>query len=172
MREDIDVEDGPNSKGIAYLLWMGWLFGFAGLHRFYLGKPGSGLLYLLTFGLLGVGQIVDLVRLPRMVAKENTRHAALQALAEKRALQALQHRALLPPASRAAAEPQEGFRKSLLAAAAKHGGRLSVTQGVMATGTSFEEVERELDDMLQSGYVGIDNDEQSGIVVYIFGQLE
>lgn len=173
MRNDFDLEDGPNSKGIAYLLWMGWLLGFAGLHRFYLGKPGSGLLYLFTWGLFGIGQLIDLVQLPRLVAEENTKHAALQALAEKRALRAMQHRALLPSAS--ALDPDEEaevMRKSLVSAAARHGGRLSVTQGVMATGKSFEEVEQALDQMAKSGYVGIDNDEQTGIVVYVFGQLE
>jgi hypothetical protein len=172
MSEDVDTEDGPSSKGIAYLLWMGWLFGFAGLHRFYLGRPGTGLLYLLTWGLFGVGQIIDLIQLPRLVAKENTKHAALQALAEKRALRAMHHRALLPSRSQVTAERPEDFRKNLLMAAAEHGGRLSVTQGVMATGKSFKEVESELDQMVQSGYVGIDNDEKTGIVVYTFGQLE
>jgi TM2 domain-containing membrane protein YozV len=41
------------SKTTAYLLWffLGWL----SAHRFYLGKTGSGILYLFTVQLLGVG---------------------------------------------------------------------------------------------------------------------
>ena len=43
-----------------------WLLGFFGLHRFYFGKTISGLIYLFTFGLLGIGWIVDLFLIPSM----------------------------------------------------------------------------------------------------------
>ena len=33
---------------VGYLLW---IFGFLGAHRFYFGRPISGTVYLLTFGL-------------------------------------------------------------------------------------------------------------------------
>jgi hypothetical protein len=35
--------------------------GGIGAHRFYVGKIGTGLLWLFTFGLLGIGVIVDLI---------------------------------------------------------------------------------------------------------------
>lgn len=38
-------------------------FGFLGVHRFYVGKIGSGILTLITGGLLGLWTIVDLIRL-------------------------------------------------------------------------------------------------------------
>lgn len=37
------------------------LFGFLGVHRFYVGKIGTGLLYLCTFGLFFIGYIVDII---------------------------------------------------------------------------------------------------------------
>jgi TM2 domain-containing membrane protein YozV len=167
---DDNETDGPHSKGVAFGLWLACLFLFCGLHRFYLGRPLSGLLYFFTFGLFGVGQIVDLILLPGMVAEANTKHAALRALAERRALQAAGLRQL-PAAPGAVLETPEQFRVKLVQAAAKYGGTLTVTQGVLATGKPFAEVESELDSMAKSGYVDITNDEKTGMVVYNFGQL-
>jgi TM2 domain-containing membrane protein YozV len=58
---------------MAYLLWaLGWL-GFCGIHRFYVGKPLTGLLWFFTGGLCLVGQIVDVFLIPGMVEKANRR---------------------------------------------------------------------------------------------------
>ena len=50
-------------KTIGYILW---LFGFTGSHRFYYGKPLMGTIYFFTFGLLGIGWLVDLFLIPAM----------------------------------------------------------------------------------------------------------
>ena len=47
--------------------------GFLGLHRFYLGKIGTGLLYLFTLGLLGIGIIYDYWTLNEQISAENHR---------------------------------------------------------------------------------------------------
>ena len=49
----------PKSKLIALILC--FLFGLIGAHRFYVGKTGTGVLYLFTFGLLGIGAFFDFV---------------------------------------------------------------------------------------------------------------
>ncbi|MEZ4872723.1 MAG: NINE protein [Bdellovibrionales bacterium] len=41
-------------------------FGFMGAHRFYFGRPISGTIYFFSFGLLGVGWLVDLFLIPSM----------------------------------------------------------------------------------------------------------
>ncbi len=46
-------------KWFALLLCL--FFGWIGAHRFYVGKVGTGLVYLITGGLFGIGWIVDLV---------------------------------------------------------------------------------------------------------------
>ncbi len=46
-------------KWTAYFLCL--FGGWAGAHKFYEGKTAQGILYLLTFGLLGLGWIIDLM---------------------------------------------------------------------------------------------------------------
>ena len=55
------------SVGMAYLLWVPSMFGVAGLHRFYTGHWRTGLLWLFTVGLCGVGSVVDLLLIPEQV---------------------------------------------------------------------------------------------------------
>lgn len=43
------------------LLILAILVGYLGIHRFYAGKIASGILYLLTGGLFGIGWIVDII---------------------------------------------------------------------------------------------------------------
>jgi TM2 domain-containing membrane protein YozV len=50
-------------KTIGYILW---IFGFTGSHRFYYGKPFIGTIYFFTFGLLGIGWLIDLFLIPSM----------------------------------------------------------------------------------------------------------
>lgn len=61
----------PRSLGVSYLLWCLALVGVCGLHRFYNRKPLSGLLWLISFGLCGVGQFIDLFLMPDLVAQAN-----------------------------------------------------------------------------------------------------
>ena len=64
------------SLALSYLLWCLCLVGICGVHRFYNRKPLSGLLWLFTFGLCGLGQLIDLLLLPTLVRQAN--HALLQ----------------------------------------------------------------------------------------------
>lgn len=152
------------SPGVAFGLWLACLFGLCGIHRFYLGKPFTGLLYLFTFGLLGIGQVIDLVRLRGMVEDKNL-------LSEARARRALGAPAVRALPAAPARDPEEQMRQDILKAAAQRKGNITVAQAVLATGKSFEQVETMLDAMAAKGYVDIDNDPDTGVVIYRFGDL-
>ncbi len=52
------------SLAASYFLWCFGLIGICGLHRLNAGRTWTGLLWLLTLGLLGVGQFIDLFLIP------------------------------------------------------------------------------------------------------------
>jgi hypothetical protein len=55
------VDSNPSEFNRLAALLLCLILGFLGIHRFYVGKVGTGLLWLLTLGFLGVGQIFDLI---------------------------------------------------------------------------------------------------------------
>ena len=152
--------DERRTLATAYLLWA---LGFAGLlvgvpvgpygvHRFYCRKPSSGALWLLTFGLCGLGQLLDLLFIPAMVREAN------QALLLGEALDALQssaaaslERHLLQLARRAG---PEGFtlNDALLDPQLPHG-------------EDSESLRRELERLMAAELLDVGNDAR-GRVVY------
>ena len=62
---------GPIDYSVAWLLHV--YLGVFGLHRFYMGKIITGLIYLLTGGLFLVGYIYDMLTLNEQIADVNTR---------------------------------------------------------------------------------------------------
>ncbi len=60
------------SKTIALILCI--FGGYFGLHYFYAGKTGIGILYLCTVGLFGVGWLVDIVRIATGKFKDKDEH--------------------------------------------------------------------------------------------------
>jgi TM2 domain-containing membrane protein YozV len=173
---------------LTYVLWLfGGLFG---LHKFYLGRPFIGLLYFFTGGLFLVGWIVDFFTLPRQVRIANLlqQHASAGVSAELRREWQTLKRQLRQLLGDSAATPgslaRDALRRlltprytddevmlALLRAAQQHGGRLSVTAGVIDTGVPFADVERLLKAMVDSGYVYMDNDPATGVVVYVFKEI-
>ena len=55
----------------AYVLWLLGFVGLCGLHRFYVRRTGTGLLWLFSLGLLLFGQLIDFFLIPSMVREIN-----------------------------------------------------------------------------------------------------
>ena len=54
-----DLDSSPRSRLIALILCV--LLGYFGVHRFYVDRVPSGILWLLTGGLLGIGWFIDII---------------------------------------------------------------------------------------------------------------
>jgi len=61
-----------HNKAIGYILW---IFGFTGAHRFYFGRPLTGILWLFTGGLFLIGWFIDLFLIPSMDREADRRFA-------------------------------------------------------------------------------------------------
>jgi hypothetical protein len=162
-----------NNVGTSYVLWLGCLLQLHGLHRLYNGKIVTGLLWMFTLGLFGVGQFLDLLWIPSMVEEHNAKvRSRLGDLPNASnyapVIEQVILRGLTP--SNSHLETNQ-LVMQLLKVAETKGGKISVTQGVMATGASFVEVETTLKNLLRTGYVDITNDSETGIVMYEFKEL-
>lgn len=58
---DLKYVEGPKNYNVAWILLT--FLGVFGIHRFYMGKIVTGILYLLTVGFLGLGVVYDFVTL-------------------------------------------------------------------------------------------------------------
>ena len=72
MHASDETMNDTHSLLVGYLLW---IFGFLGGHRFYFGRPVSGTVYLFTFGLLGIGWLVDLFLMPSLERQADSSYA-------------------------------------------------------------------------------------------------
>ncbi len=165
----MNLENNQQQKDrllISYILCAVGFFGVGGLHRLYNGKIGTGLLWLCTFGLFSVGQIVDLLLIPNMV-NEYEHKLRLKAGVSPFGVplnQAVVASQVHPPSG-------NELMVKLIEAAESKSGVLTVTQGVKFTGASFAQVQATLNEMYKSGYVKIDNDPNTGAVIYHFHEL-
>ncbi|MCT7991314.1 protein kinase domain-containing protein [Laspinema olomoucense] len=153
--------------GVSYLLWMVGFFGVGGLHRFYNGKYVTGVLWFCTWNFFFLGQIVDGFILPGMVDKYQDKMRKKLGISETGVPLAPQNSI----SQTVSLQTQDQLMIALVRAAQARGGHLSVTQAVMDTNRSFTQVEQALTQMVSAGYVSVENDPVTGVVIYRFNEL-
>ncbi len=161
------------NSGTAYILWCLCLFGICGVQRFYTGQIGIGLLYLFTFGLCGIGQLIDLALIPGAVDARNAYLRGSTASANVNQTinlnlgdipQLREQLQTIPTSASAAVAPMQ----KLLKAAKEHGGQLSIAQAAMHTELDPEQVKALLHEATKAGYAEVTNDSKTGSIRYHF----
>ena len=168
------------NTGIAYILWALGIFGFCGIHRLYLGRIGTGILYFCTFGLFGLGQVIDLFLIPDMVKEKNyylqekakINHLLLwtdmgEEIIRSKTSSLIKQMKTGVQSSPAKTSQSDPMLKLLKAAAARNN-VLSLGQAVMILELPVEQVEQLLQKALKQGLAHIDNDLETGAVRYHF----
>lgn len=61
------TSDKEKHKAFVYCAWGGWF----GLHQYYVGNIGKGILYSCTFGLFMIGWIKDLIQISTGSFRDN-----------------------------------------------------------------------------------------------------
>jgi TM2 domain-containing membrane protein YozV len=162
--------------GIAYLLWALGFMGVCGIQRFYVGRAGSGVLWLLTGGICGFGQFIDLFLIPSMVEERNRyiwekqRTDRLFNLVESDRLPININSDRTPQkeaVKEVVPEKSDPMLKILKAAAANNN-QLSIGQAMIMTEMTHEEIENLFKQAMRQGIARVDNDPETGAVRYYF----
>ncbi|MFW6208407.1 MAG: TM2 domain-containing protein [Spirochaetota bacterium] len=162
------------STGIAYLLWLISGFGALGFHRFYLGKIGTGLLYVVTGGLFGVGCVYDLITLPLQVREANLRIGWRNALYGPQQQQPMRHVGGMSTSgsengsNRSRKEPLE---QVILKTAKRQNGVATPSEVALESGCSLDEVKAALEKLVEKNYAELRVSKRSGGLVYFFSEF-
>lgn len=163
------------SLKMSYLLWLPSIFGFAGLHRIYMGKIGTGILYLLTYGLFGIGTIYDAITMPEQIAQVN-HERRIRHLDEDGEPSVIHHVIYTDrPYSDAPYETAQGSQslsveQRILRLAQRNGGSVTPAQLALDANISADTAKVHLESMVDRGYADL-RVRKTGVIAYVFPEF-
>jgi TM2 domain-containing membrane protein YozV/predicted transcriptional regulator len=159
------------SVGIAYLLWLVSGFGALGFHRFYLGKIPSGLLWMFSGGLVGIGSIYDFLTLPGQVREANYRNALYNNMGHPQNAGGRHGnwRYVNDGESRVVRE-KESIERVILKLAKENKGVLTASEVALAANIPIEEAKQALDALVSKGFAEL-RVRKSGTLVYTLPEM-
>ncbi|AFG36702.1 TM2 domain-containing protein [Spirochaeta africana] len=155
----------------AYLFWLLSLVGVCGLHRLYLGKPLSGLLFLFTGGLFGIGTIYDALTMPGLVEQARLREGIVgkvelsELFDEGRGAGDQSWQSRTSPGTRG--NPEDRLQLAVLKVAKRGGGYAAAGEVALEAGTSLEQAREAMDVLAAKGLCEL-RVRSTGALVYYF----
>lgn len=159
--------------GLAYLFWIVSFTGFAGLHRFYLGKPVSGVLYLLTWGFFGIGTILDGFRMPELVRRARLERRIDQLLEYDDELTLEQNRIVVPRGDRSRRSRRSrrgGLEHTILTHALERHGLVTPSRVALEAETTPEKAREQLERLVVQGFAN-PTVTRDGAMLYVFPEF-
>ena len=136
-----------------------------GLHRFYLGKIPTGLLWMFTGGLAAVGAVYDFFTLPGQVREANIRQAILDNSSQFDRYGRPKWRNVNDGETKIV-RVKESVEHAILKLAKSNRGVLTASETALAANITVEEAKRDLDAMVSKGFAEL-RVRRSGALVYI-----
>jgi TM2 domain-containing membrane protein YozV len=146
---------------LAYLLWLFGGCGALGLHRFYLRKFGTGILWLCSGGLCMVGSIYDLVNMRRLVDEANWRRGYELSNQAPVAYQ------VETPVSAS----KESLEHVILRLAKANCGAVTPGEIALEANVPMDKAKEALEKMAQKGHVEM-RIRSDGVIVYAFPEFQ
>ncbi len=160
------------STGIAYLLWLVSGFGALGFHRFYLGRFGTGLLYLFTGGLFGIGGLFDLFYIPTMVRQANLELGHRPSFFDRSPFETFNSGAQTNASGWESifGSKKESMDSIILKTAKENGGIVTPGEIALKADIPLEKSKEYLEKLVKEGFAEI-RVKKTGMMVYVFPEF-
>jgi len=151
------------------------------LHRHYMGKHGTGLLWMFTGGLITIGSWYDFFTLPSQVREANIRNAILDETIRRReerggynqrdnSLELSQNWRNVEDGQSIIVREKEPLERVILKLAKSNNGIITASDLALSASISMEDAKKDLDAMVNKGFAEL-RVRQSGAIVYAIPDL-